>query len=73
MPTVRAVVPVETDGTALRELYALSIEAAAEGLLQQGEMTPDEHESLIEEARRVEGNPDQLVAAYTVYSVWGRA
>jgi SAM-dependent methyltransferase len=72
-PEVRAVVPVETDGTALRELYALSIEAAAEGLLHRGEMTPDEHEALIEEARRVEGNPDQLVAAYTVYSVWGRA
>jgi SAM-dependent methyltransferase len=71
-PKVRAVVPVETDGTALRELYALSIEAAMDGLLHQGEMTPDAHEALVKEARRVADNPDQLVAAYTVYSVWGR-
>jgi SAM-dependent methyltransferase len=72
-PAVRAVVPVETDETALRKCFTLSVEAIGGALLDQGELTPDEHEALVEETREIEQDPDRLTAAYTVYSVWGRA
>lgn len=72
-PAVRAVVPVETDGTVVRELYTLSVEATAGALLEKGELDSEEHEALVADARQVEEDPDRLTAAYTVYSVWGRA
>ncbi len=72
-PAVRAVVPVETEGTALRELYTLSVEATAGALLEKGKLEPEEHEALVADARQVEADSDRLTAAYTVYSVWGRA
>jgi hypothetical protein len=72
-PAVRAVVPVETDGTALRECFTLSVEAVGSTLRKKGELPPDEHEALVEETRQIEQDPDRLTAAYTVYSVWGRA
>lgn len=72
-PKVRAVVPVETDDTTMRELYTLSVKATATALLEEEKLTPKEHEVLVNDARQVEENPDQLTAAYTVYSVWGRA
>jgi SAM-dependent methyltransferase len=72
-PAVQAVVPVETEDTALRECFTLSVEAIGGALLQQGELTSEEHEALVAETRQIEQDPDRLTAAYTVYSVWGRA
>lgn len=72
-PEVTAVVPVETDDTVMRELYTMSVEATAGALLKKGKLEPEEHEALVADARQVEDDPDRLTAAYTVYSVWGRA
>jgi SAM-dependent methyltransferase len=72
-PAVRAVVPVETDGTVVRELYTMSVEVTAGALLEKGKLEPEEHEALVADARQVEEDPDRLTAAYTVYSIWGRA
>jgi SAM-dependent methyltransferase len=69
-PAVRVVVPIETDGTTMRELYTLSVEATAGVLLEKGELEPEEHEALVADARQVEEDPDRLTAAYTV---WGWA
>jgi len=39
-PAVRAVVPIETDGTTMRELYTPSVEATAGALLEKGGWNP---------------------------------
>lgn len=71
---VRAVVPVEGEGTTLRRLSTLSLAAIGGALVENGVLDEDEHERLVEDARRVEEeDQDRLVSTYTVYSVWGTA
>lgn len=73
-PEVRAVVPVETEGTTLRRLCTLSLAAIGGALVENGALDEEEHERLVSDARRVEEEDrDRLVAIYTVYSAWGSA
>lgn len=71
---VRAVVPVEGEGTTLRRLGTLSLAAIGGALVQKGALDEEEHGRLVAAARRVEDEDrDRLVSTYTVYSVWGEA
>ncbi|MEF8797737.1 MAG: methyltransferase domain-containing protein [Salinivenus sp.] len=73
-PAVRAVVPVETgEDNSIRRLYTLSVQAIGGALLEKGHLEKPEYEALVEDARRLEDDPDRLAAIYTVYSVWGNA
>jgi len=70
-PQVRALVPVETKETALGQLSILTLEAMRDALLKEGVVAEDEYDTLLEEARKL-SDENRLVAAHTVYSVWGR-
>lgn len=72
-PDVDARVIVETEGDAVRRLVTRSLQGVGAALVQEDVLEAEKVERIVADARKVEQDPDRLVAIYSVYSVWGKA